>query len=196
MKTLIAVVYVLLCVSAQAQVAAPSTISVKKVRLFCQRQRPYITFTLPINTSDQGRPGLLYIGMHDPAMSQANFLRNHTWLNWQSGLFPVYAVMRGGLYSTRLTIPLPPRITGSGWHLYAGYGALSIEDELRVQRAIDTVNKAKALNLNISGVEPDHYRRSLIQMDMSKNGKYTYVNFDIKNNSNICHSQFPGSGGR
>jgi hypothetical protein len=105
--------------------------------------------------------------------------------------------MSSGLYNTNLTIPLPPSLIRDDWRLYVGYGALSTESESRVQLAINTVNAAKALdiNANISAVDPDHYRRSLIQMDMTKNGKYVYVNTGIKNKPNVCSPQ-SGSGGR
>lgn len=194
----------LCCGLAHAQVGVRSTIAVTGVQVTCQGLQPYVTFTLPINGADQARPGLVYVGMHDPAMSQAAFLAGNSWADWRGGMFPVYAVARGGLFNTTITLPLPYALAGGGWHLYAGYGALSAANEARVQDAINAINAAKTLSANaavalnasavVAAVDPDHYRRTLIQTDMTQNGKYAYVNTGVETNSYVCDPQRGGGG--
>lgn len=194
----------LCCGLAQAQVGVRSTIAVTGVQVTCQGLQPYVTFTLPINGADQSRPGLVYIGMHDPAMSQAAFLTGNNWAAWRGGMFPVYVVATGGLFSSTITLPLPYALAGGGWHLYAGYGALSAANEARVQDAINAINAAKSLSGNaavalnasavVAAVDPDHYRRTLIQTDMTQNGKYAYVNTGVETNPYVCDPQRGGGG--
>ncbi len=192
----------LCCGLAHAQVGVRSTIAVTGVQVFCRGFQPYVTFTLPINAADQARPGLVYIGMHDPAMSQAAFLSGNSWAAWRGGMFPVYAVARSGLFDSTITLPLPFAVAGNGWHLYAGYGALSTTNEARVQDAINAINAAKALSANaavalnasavVAAIDPDHYRRTLIQTDMTQNGKYAYVNTGVETNRDFCDPQQGG----
>lgn len=194
----------LCCGLVQAQVGVRSTIAVSGIQVTCQGLQPYVTFTLPINGADQSRPGLVYIGMHDPAMSQAAFLTGNNWAAWRGGMFPVYAVATGGLFSSTITLPLPYALAGGGWHLYAGYGALSAANEARVQDAINAINAAKTLSANaavalnasavVAAVDPDHYRRTLIQTDMTQNGKYAYVNTGVETNPYVCDPQQGGGG--
>ncbi|CAB3755839.1 hypothetical protein [Paraburkholderia humisilvae] len=196
---------VLLCCSCvHAQVGPRSTIAVTGVQVSCRGLQPYVTFTLPINGADQGRPGLVYIGMHDPSMSHAAFLTGNAWSNWTDGMFPVYAIVTNGLFSTTITLPLPYALAGGGWHLYAGYGALSDADESQVQDAINAIDAAKSLSASaaaalgvsavVAAIDPDHYRRTLIQTDMTKNGKYAYVQTGVETNPYACDPQRGGGG--
>ena len=114
-------------------------------------------------------------------------------------MFPVYAVASSGLLNATITLPLSYALAGGGWHLYAGYGALSTDNEARVQSAIAAINAAKTLSASaasavIAAVDPDHYRRTLIQMDMTQSGKYAYVNTGVETNPYVCQPQQAGGG--
>ncbi len=186
---------VLLCAGiARAQVGVTPNLTVTNIVVTCRGLQPYVTFTLPINAADQGQPGLLYIGMHDPSMSQADLLTGSGWVGYSGGMLPVYSVVRNGLTPVTLTLPLPSVLAGGGWSLYAGYGALSASGEAQVQAAITAVNDAKALGASgvIAAVDPDHYRRSLIQIDMTQNGKYGYVHTGVETNPYVCQPQLGG----
>lgn len=181
---------------AHAQAGVSPNLTVTNIVVTCKGLQPYVTFTLPIEAPDQGRPGLLYIGMRDPAMSQADLLTSSGWLGYTGGMLPVYSVVRSGLTPVTLTLPLPPALAGGGWSLYAGYGALSAPAESQVEAAITAVNEAKALGASgvIASVDPDHYRRALIQTDMTQNGKYGYVHTGVETNPYVCQPQLGGGG--
>lgn len=200
---ILATALLLCCGLAHSQVGVRSTIAVTGVQVFCRGSQPYVRFTLPINAADQARPGLVYIGMHDPTMSQAAFLSGSSWAAWRGGMFPVYAVAKRKYSDSTITLPLPFAVAGNGWHLYAGYGALSTTNEARVQDAINAINAAKALSANaavalsasavVAAIDPDHYRRTLIQTDMTQNGKYAYVNTSFEANRDFCDPQQAGA---
>ncbi|MBN3815196.1 hypothetical protein G3N57_00610 [Paraburkholderia sp. Se-20369] len=192
-----AVAVALSCVvaDANAQLSTHSNITAQNVQVFCQGTQPIASITLPIMSVDVGRPGLLYIGMHDPSMSSAAFFANGSWVGYQGGLFPINSLV-SGLSNTQLVVPLPPPLAGGGWKLYVGYGALSVAAENQVQAAINAINAAKALNINaaVGAVDPNHYRRTLMQSDMTQAGKYAYVNTGVENNPYVCQPDIGGGG--
>jgi hypothetical protein len=196
LQKLLAGLAFLLVGGVHAQVGVTPNLSVTNIVVTCQGLQPYVTFTLPIEAPDQGRPGLLYIGMHDPSMSQADLLTTNGWMGYAGGMLPVYSVARAGLTPVTITLPLPPVLAGGGWSLYAGYGALSASAESQVEAAITAVNDARALGASgvIASVDPDHYRRSLIQGDMTQNGKYGYVHTGVETNPYVCQPQLGGGG--
>lgn len=182
---------------AWAQLGGQPRLSVTGMQVTCIGYQPYVRFTLPVSTYDRGRPGLLYVAMHDANMTQAAFLTSGKWSAWTGGLFPAYSIASSGLSQVTISLPLPPALAGGGWKLYAGYGALSVDSESRVQAALDAVSAAKALTGNAGGiyaVDPDHYRRTLIQTDMTQGGKYAYVNTGVESNSHVCDPQMGGGG--
>ena len=153
-----------------------STISISNVRTYCANNQPYVRLNLLINAADLGRLGLLYIGAHNPGQTQAQFYSD-SWQDWAGSLFPIYKIASSGLYDTTIVLPLGDASQKQGWKLYAGYGALATADELTVQRAIETINQARAKipERQISAIDLDFYRRVLAQDDMIKNVKYRYV---------------------
>jgi len=187
----------------------PSTISVAGLQMFCVNEEPYVKVDLIIKGEDLGRPGILYVGAHDPAKTHAQFFvayeaprtsvvgRNAlmqfqsfasysgAWQTWDGSLLPPHWVARGGFAGpVTLSIPLgaSANVDGefydkTGWLLYVGYGVLTVQDEEKVQRAMDGVAKVKAKfpDRPIPAVEADHYRRIMIQEDMSQNAKYRHV---------------------
>ncbi|NLP65498.1 hypothetical protein [Paraburkholderia sacchari] len=193
----VVVALALSCVVADvnAQLSTHSNIAVQNVQVICQGTQPIASVTLPIMSGDVGRPGLLYIGMHDPSMSSAAFFVNGAWMAYQGGLFPVNSLV-SGLSNTQLFVPLPPQLAGGGWKLYVGYGALSAAAENQVQAAINAINAAKALNVNaaVGAVDPNHYRRTLMQSDMTQAGKYGYVNTGVEDNPYVCQPELGGGG--
>lgn len=180
---------------ANAQLSTRSNLIAQNVQVFCQGTQPIASVTLPIMSGDVGRPGLLYIGMHDPSMSSAAFFVNGSWTSYQGGLFPINSLI-SGLSNTQLLIPLPPPLAGGGWKLYVGYGALSVAAENQVQAAINAINAAKALNVSagVAAVDPNHYRRTLMQSDMTQAGKYAYVNTGVESNPYVCQPETGGGG--
>ncbi|KAA0178825.1 hypothetical protein FX016_23115 [Cupriavidus gilardii] len=192
---LLAAAGVLGCSTAQAQMSVRPNLHVTAVEVFCQNYQPFVSIAMPVASADSGRPGLLYVGMHDAGMSQAAFLTSAGWQPYQGGLFPVYSIVKGGLASTRLVLPLNPNLAGGGWKLYVGYGALSAEAEARVQQAVVATATAKAMNPKgaIAAVDPDHYRRTLVQTDMTQAGKFGYVDTGVENIPDMC--RLDNSGG-
>lgn len=181
-----------------AMAAAPyftpnSTIFISNIQTYCQADNrplgqtssfsigrdeghPYVRVDLLINSPDAGRPGLIYVGSHDPGQTKAQFYTGR-WENWEGALFPINKIVRGGLSPTTLFIPLDDISQKQGWKLYVGYGALTTDDEMKVQRAFEAVAKVKAKfpDRQIPAVDPDHFRRVLVQENMTKNAKYQYV---------------------
>ncbi|MFC4484263.1 hypothetical protein [Cupriavidus campinensis] len=182
-------------VGASAQVGQPK-LTVTDMQVFCQGLDPFVTLTFPVNAQDQARPGILYVGMHDPSMSQAAFLTTSSWVGYSGGLFPAYSVASAQLGRPRLTLALPQNLAGGGWKLYVGYGALSVQSESRVQQAADAIAAAKAISPKpvIGAVDPDHYRRTLVQTDMTQAGKFAYVETGVENNPFVCRPETGGGG--
>ncbi|APA90223.1 hypothetical protein BJG93_34465 (plasmid) [Paraburkholderia sprentiae WSM5005] len=181
--------------NANAQLSTRANLVVQNVQVFCQGTQPIASLTLPVMAGDVGRPGLLYIGMHDPSLSSAAFFVNSAWTAYQGGLFPINSIV-AGLSNTQLFVPLPPELAGGGWKLYVGYGALSAASENQVQMAINAIDAAKALNANaaVGAVDPNHYRRTLMQSDMTQAGKYGYVYTGVENNPYVCQPDTGGGG--
>jgi hypothetical protein len=179
---------------ATAQMIASSpNLTVVGLQVFCQGLQPYASFTLPVLGQDLGHPGIVFVGMHDASRTQAKFLSGDSWYDWQSGLFPVYAVRSSGLGNQQFTLPLNGLLAGGGWKLYVGYGVLSDQDEARVQQGIIAVNAARAVRGGqVANVDPDHHRRTLVQTDLVRFGKYAYVNTGVENNAKVCEPQDGG----
>lgn len=175
--------------------ASPPNLAVVGLQVFCQGLQPYASFTLPVLGQDLGRPGIVFVGMHDASRTQAMFLSGDNWYDWQSGLFPVYAVRSNGLGNQQFTIPLNGLLAGGGWKLYVGYGALGDQDEARVQQGVLAVKAARAVRGGqgqVASVDPDHYRRTLVQADLVRLGKYAYVSTGVENNAKVCEPQDGG----
>jgi hypothetical protein len=185
-----------LVVSAQvhAQIVSPPSITALQVQVSCQGLQPYVSFVLPVLPGDRGRSAVVYVGMRDQGASAAMFLQGGSWEPFQGGLFPVYTVITTGLVDQRITLPLNGYLAGGGWMLYAGYGALSDTDEVRVRDYSEIVAKAEQLGQKkTASVTPDHYRRTLMQNDMVKVGKYSYINTGVENNSKVCQPDNEGN---
>lgn len=177
----------LLAHTVHAQIISPPTLTASGVQVFCQGYQPFVSFVLPVVTVDRGRPGAIFVGMRDQAGTAALFLQGDNWMPWESGMFPVYLVRNEGVSDQKFTLPLNGNLAGGGWMLYVGYGVLTSEAEGRVQSYVATVQKTEQLvNKKLNSVEPDHYRRSFIQDDLVRKGKYTYINTGVENNPRIC----------
>lgn len=175
---------------AHAQVISPPSITATGVQVFCQAQQPYISFVLPVMAADQGRPGLIYVGMRNDSATAAMFLQGGSWVPWNGGLFPVYSTVTSGLRDQQYTLPLNGYLAGGGWVLYAGYGVLTSDGEARVQAYITTVQNTETItSRKVNGIDPDHYRRSLVQDNMVRFGKYSYISTGVENNSRVCQTE-------
>lgn len=168
-----------------AQAAPPSAIAISAPRIYCGNDQRYADVIIYVNPSDVGRPGLLYVGAHDPTQTSARFLSGG-WLDWNGSLYPIYMIQRTGLADTKVTIPLNE--IPYDWTIYVGYGALTIKDEDTVQRAMEGVAKVRAKypDRPIPSVTADHYRRVLIQEDMTRNRKYHDVSISETDWSASC----------
>lgn len=163
--------------TAQVDLSAPPTISVSGVAKVCQGEVPYARVNLLVNVPDKGLPGLVYVGSHDPGQTAAEFYYGYGWQPWDGSLYPPNQVFRTGLNDLTLYIPLDRAAEKQGWRLYVGYGVLTAESEQKVQRMIQSyqVAKTKLPDRQIPAVDPDHFRRTLIQMNMTDNVKYRFV---------------------
>lgn len=108
-----------------------STISTTGLQIFCLNEEPYVRVDLIINGEDLGRPGILYVGAHDPAKTRAQFfvayetprtpvaghgtqMQFHSfssysgaWQTWDGSLLPPHWVAHGGFAGpVTLSIPL------------------------------------------------------------------------------------------
>lgn len=181
-------------VSGAAQIASGPALTISDTQVFCQGSQPYVTFTLPIIAGDSGRSGMLFVGMRDAAGTAAMFLVGDTWRQWTSGMFPPYEVVASGMAARRITLPLNSYLAGGGWSLYAGYGVLDAQSEAKVQAYSrmrqETQAMAQAMkNGTIGSVDPDHYRRTFVQADLVRAGKYAYVNTGAENNPDVCNPE-------
>lgn len=165
-----------------------STIKITNVQTYCSGDQPWVHFRVNVNPEDAGKPGLLYVGAHDPSQRVAQFYIAGAWVQAASTMFPPYAVARGGLYSMDVDAPLNDPDTRQGWIMYAGYGVLTAADESKVQQAIAAVAIAreKFPGRNIPGVDPDHHRRVFIQDNMTKGGKFQVVRQWSPDIQNLC----------
>lgn len=122
---------------------------------------------------------------HGARMQRQPITYGGAWQTWNGSLFPPHWVARSG-FSGAVTLSIPLGVSANidneysdktGWLLYVGYGVLTVQDEEKVQRAMDGVAKVKAKfpDRPIPAVEADHYRRVMIQEDMSQNAKYRHV---------------------
>jgi len=188
LKTSLALVLSLgVSTTAFSQIVSAPTLTASGIQVFCDGYQPYVTFSLQINAADRGRPGIVYVGMHDEANTSAMFLTGSQWSAWQSGLFPPFQVARGGLIDQRITVPLNPYLAGGGWRLYAGYGALSANDEARVQAYAQTIDKVKLVTGKpVASIDQDHYRRTLVQADLASGGKYAVIQTGVEYSSQVC----------
>ncbi|RWA52421.1 hypothetical protein AU476_17810 [Cupriavidus sp. UYMSc13B] len=144
--------------------------------------------TIAMNAEDVGRPGLIYVGAHDPQQTQAAFLGQYGWEPFTGVAFPPAVVRRDGLVSQTLQIPLSNVAGWPNWSLYVGYGALSVTSENMVRQAVLSVATAKAKwpDRPIPPVNEDHFKRSLIQEDMRKLSKYSFVRYITPDLSTVC----------
>jgi hypothetical protein len=165
-----------------------ATISISEVSTFCQGNIPYARFKLLINTADKGFPGLIYVGAHSPERTKAEFYHGSYWDVWEEGMFPPNLILRDGLNDTALAIPLDRLTDKQGWRLYVGYGVLTVESEQKVQQMLQAyqIARAKLPDRQIPMVDPDHYRRTLVQTNMIDNMKYRYVLDWNKSLINMC----------
>lgn len=150
--------------------------SVEVVRESCSSRR--ITVGLRLAQQDVGKPGVVYVAVHDDSQTRAFFLTAAGWVPWQGGMFPIHTVARDGLRNTTIQVP-DPHLIGmdegfTQWNLLVGYGALSEADERLVQRYVQGVELAKTRSQGgpAHAVHPDQFRLALVQKDLTDNGKY------------------------
>ncbi|MCY0853038.1 hypothetical protein [Cupriavidus sp. D39] len=170
-------------------VPGPSTITVANQTLGCAGRTPVVTLNLLVNPEDAGRPGLIYVGVHDPQQMQAALLnQDSAWEAFTGAALIPHIVRRDGLSSVRLNIPLSSSPSYQGWSLYVGYGALTLASEAMVQKAVVAVAgvKARYPDRPVPAVDEDHFKRSLIQEDMRKNTKYRFVRAFTPELMSIC----------
>lgn len=184
-------IFILFSYSAIAATAIPiPTISISDIRTYCIGRDPYVHVSLKINNADVGRPGLIYVGSHNSAQTQGQFYSSH-WSDVDGQLFPIHSIERSGLFNKAIDIPLNDLTRKSGWDLYVGYGVLTVKDDADIQNAINSVAKIKEKfpEKKIPMIDPEYYKRVLIQSDMTKNAKYHYVRTWTPELINLCGQQ-------
>lgn len=173
-------------------VPGPSTIVVTDRGITCVGRTPVLDVALSINGSDMGRPGLVYVGAHDAQQTEASFLgQDRYWQPLVGVAFPPAVIRRDGLVSQQIRIPLRDVAGYQGGSLYVGYGALSVGAEAMVRQAVASVATAKARwpDRQIPSVDEDYYKRTLIQEDMRKQNKYSFVRYITPDLTTMCEPQ-------
>jgi hypothetical protein len=157
------------------------------LNVYCVGDQPYASFIMPVKPLDRGRAGIVYVGMRDATGNKAMFLQGNNWVSYESGLLPTFSVLRAGLSDVPFNFPLNSNLAGGGWMLYVGYGVLPSDAEQRIQAYLNMVQKAAASGMKGgNSIDADHYRRTLVQEDMTQNGKYGYVKTGLENNPTFC----------
>lgn len=172
-------------------VPGPSSITFAGARLSCWGSVPLLSLTLNINPADTGRPGLVYVGAHDPMQTQGAVLnQSGAWEPFTGAMLTPYIIRRDGLTLQVVQIPLPNAADWQGWSVYVGYGALTAEADAMVVKAVASVATVRAQfpDRTIPAVNEDHFRRSLIQEDMRKNNKYVFVRNITPDLIGMCNS--------
>lgn len=179
-------------IAAPLILAPVSNISISGTKTYCNNNQPFVTVNLLINAPDVGRPGIVYVGSHDPIQLSAEFLTDGGWAAWSSAVLPPYVIQRNGLYDMTLQIPLNDLAAKQGWSLYVGYGAYTPKDEALVQSTNEAVAKVRAKfpERQIPTIDPDYYKRTLVQSDMTKNAKYHIVRQWTSELLTLCQPPF------
>jgi hypothetical protein len=167
-----------------SQAPAP-TIRAEYVSSYCDGNRPIAVINLHINGDDVGLPGILYVAMHDPAEQQASYAvaGSNDWYEYGGeAMYPPYAVVTAGLQDVSLRLAAGP----VDWKLYVGYGALTPRAEAIVQAGQSVVAKARAMGRAVTGIDPNHHRRALVQEDMKRNAKFINVLTWGPANMSVC----------
>ncbi|WP_207002665.1 hypothetical protein [Trinickia mobilis] len=137
------------------------------------------TITIP----EAGQPGLVFVGMYNPAKTQADYLaQSGAWGTYQGGLYPPYGRYDAGLPgSVQVLVPLPGNdgTTNAvlGWTMYVGYGVLTPDAQAQVQARRSALNSMRAQRIaagtwNAAYDSDDQFKWSLVQKDLTDNGKY------------------------
>lgn len=170
---------------AQLSLSYNSTIKVSGVQFYCSTNgNPVVTARLLVNQEDRGLPGVVYVAAHNDEQTEAWFSQGGTWVEWQSGYFPMYSINGGGIQDTTITLELPAansRSTLPGVapfaNIFIGYGVLTNANEAMVQRvaAANAAARAKTPDRNLPVMDPDHQRRAYVQEDLTKKVKYQMI---------------------
>lgn len=170
---------------AQLSLSFDSTIKVSGVQFFCGGSgNPVVSAKLLVNPEDRGLPGVVYVAAHNDEKTEAWFMQGNTWVEWQSGYFPMYSINGNGIQDTTITLELPAtniRPTAPGVapfaNIFIGYGVLTTANEAVVQKvaAANAAARAKTPNQKLPVMDPDHHRRAYVQEDLTKKVKYQMI---------------------
>lgn len=148
----------------------------------CKEHRDQTIATLTVtgypNAEDMGLPGLLYLGVARPSGDDAVFFSPDEggWVEYSGGQLPMAEVNRAGINNFFLKMNVT-QFLNDGRALYFGYGSLTPKIEEIVTRRRDALKRMKERHPEKTFNEPsdDFVRRSLIESDMRKVGRYTQV---------------------
>lgn len=141
-----------------------------------------------VTINEPGQPGLVWVGMHNPAKTAAYLLDlQGNWQAYNGGLLPPAGRYDGGLPTTMtLDVTLPAGSTlGSsdafvGWQVYEGYGVYTPKSRQMVAERRSALNEIKPTRVaagkwNAEYDSDDRFIWSLVQKDMTDNSKYVNV---------------------
>jgi hypothetical protein len=135
--------------------------------------------------ADAGTPGLFWLGIISSNQTAGAVLTPSGWQTYTGGLYPFAARYDGGLSSTiTKTLTLPNGATNTsayaGYSLYVGDGVYTAAAQAQVTERRTMLNSMKASMVttgtwSTSYDSDDSYIWSLVQKDMTDNGKYGSV---------------------
>jgi hypothetical protein len=138
-----------------------------------------------VAVDEAGLPGLIWVGMHNPAKTAAYLLDlQGGWDAYNGGLLSPAGRYDNGLPGTLvIDVALPPGSTPGttdayvGWQIYEGHGVLtqkSIQQVAQRRQALDAIKPSRvaAGTWPASYDSDDQIKWSLVQKDMTDNGKY------------------------
>lgn len=128
-----------------------------------------------------GRPGLVFVGAHNPDETIGSFLTPTGWTQYEGGLYQPYLRYDNGLppsVTIKSILPSTDRstVTEQGWSIYVGYGVLTPEAMDQVKNRRDALNEIKPQRVAEGKWDPsydsdDSFKLALVQKNMTDNNQ-------------------------
>lgn len=147
-----------------------------------------VHFRDTVAISEPGQPGLVWVGMHNPQKTAAYLLNlQGGWDAYKGGLLSPAGRYDGGLPAAMIVdVPLPPGSSFGtndayvGWQIYEGHGVYTAQAQKIVAQRRATLNEIKPSRVAAGTWNPiydsdEQIQWSLVQKDMTDNGKYVAV---------------------
>jgi hypothetical protein len=165
-------------------VSAATCAHVQAAQFVCSNDGT-VHFKDAVVVNEPGQPGLVWVGMHNPAKTAAYLLNMQGgWDTYNGGLLSPAGRYDNGLPATlSIDVALPlgssPGTTDAyvGWQIYEGHGVLtsaSMQQVAQRRQALDAIKPSRvaAGTWPASYDSDDQLKWSLVQKDMTDNSKY------------------------